>query len=106
MIRLRLARARLFARLLVVSSVCALPLGLPAAAHAGLAWSAAAAVDPHAQTNGMTAVACPSTTECVGVDGRGNAVIFNPQAPQTPSTAPLSTHPLTAVACPTSTQCS
>ncbi len=91
---------------LATTGFCSLALfAAPAAASAELTWSAPAAVDPEASGVALNRVACPSTTQCTAVDGQGQEVTFNPQAPQGPTTVLISSHPLTGVACPSTTQC-
>lgn len=105
-----LSSKRGFARMMVSAAavlVCALAVcAAPAVASSNLAWSGPFAVDPHQQPTGLTGVSCPSTTECVGIDGRGDETTFDPSSPQNVRIAPLSSHALTAVACPALTQCS
>jgi hypothetical protein len=80
-------------------------LALPASASASLSWSGPTAVDPQAAGIALTRVACPSTTQCTAVDGRGQEVTFNPQAPKNPSPVVISTHVLSGISCPSTTQC-
>jgi hypothetical protein len=60
-------------------------------------------VDPgHA----LNDVACPSASQCTGVDDGGAEITFNPQSPGTPSPVRLEAgHALPAVACVSITQC-
>lgn len=54
----------------------------------------------------LNSVACPSTTECTAVDGRGHEVTFNPTAPEIPSPITIDDeHSVNSIACPSSTQC-
>ena len=60
-------------------------------------------VDPGLSLN---SVACPSSTQCTGVDGGGQEVTFNPISPGIPSPATVDgTNTLNGVACPSTTQC-
>ena len=87
-------------------------LALPAAAHAAPAWSGARSL---AELNppGMAAVACPSATECVAVEGpplpqapRTDEVNYNPAAPGGWSAYTVDRgSSATAVACNSSTSC-
>src|SRR5579871_1032892 len=88
-------------------AVCLLAgIAAPASASSDLTWSSPFAVDPHQQAVGLSGVSCPSTTECVGIDGRGDETTFNPQSPQGAKVGVLTSHQLTALACPAVTQCS
>lgn len=53
----------------------------------------------------MLALSCPLANQCTALDGLGNEVTFNPNAPGTPTPVPLGS-PVAALACPTVTQCS
>ena len=88
----------------VVSCWLAL-LAVPNVAHASLAWSVAVTVDSHAAGTGLDAVACPSASLCVAVDGQGREATFNPQAPQGATDAVVAGSALIAVACPALAQC-
>jgi hypothetical protein len=90
----------------VAVAVVAMPaLASGAGAQPSLGWSPATRID--GGEVGLRSVACPSTTECVTVDGSGQEATFDPAAPpETP--APVTIDPggsPGAVACPSSTQC-
>jgi hypothetical protein len=54
----------------------------------------------------LSAVTCPSTTQCTAVDLSGNEVTFNPTAQGTPTQAAIDTgYQLVGVACPSVSQC-
>ena len=58
----------------------------------------------------LNAVACPSTTQCTGVDSNGRELTFNPAAPVSPSSAivdPIGQtgNTINGLACPSTTQC-
>jgi hypothetical protein len=88
-----------------VAAAAMLTFASAAAAQPSLSWSAATRID--GGEVGLRAVACPSTAECVTVDGSGQAASFDPEAPpQTP--APVTIDPggsPSALACPSVTQC-
>jgi hypothetical protein len=70
----------------------------------GVARASEALVDPR----GLDAVACPSVARCVGVDGDGREVTFDPQAPSRRTTRRVDTaipSTLERVVCPTVWQC-
>jgi hypothetical protein len=76
-----------------------------ASASASLSWSRPQPVDPQAAGIALNRVACPTTTQCTAVDGRGQEVTFNPQSPQNPTVVVISSHTLSGLSCPSSTQC-
>ena len=55
----------------------------------------------------LTAVACPSTSQCTAVDTKAQQVTFNPRAPGTPTPTTIDTGlaQLDGVACPSTSQC-
>ena len=58
----------------------------------------------------LAAVACPSTTQCTGVDSNGRELTFNPAAPASPTSAivdPIGQtgNTINGLACPSTTQC-
>jgi hypothetical protein len=85
----------------IVLAVGGLALSAPAGLAAG---RTSAALPGHGAIDG---VACPSVSECVAVDTGGDAVTFNPQAPDgatlLPGVPPGALH---GVTCPSATQCS
>ena len=90
----------------VATVVCCLAFSAsPAAAGTGLSWSAPRPVDQQEAGIALNRVACPSSTQCTSVDGQGQEVTFNPQAPQAPTIVSLSAHGLSDVACPSTSQC-
>jgi hypothetical protein len=52
----------------------------------------------------LTAVACPTATQCTAVDIAGHAITFDPTAPAGASTSTIS-RALGAIACPSAAQC-
>ena len=52
----------------------------------------------------LSAIACPSVTQCTAVDYHGGEVTFNPQSPGTPTPVVLGTS-LSTITCPAVTQC-
>lgn len=98
-----LPRLRVSVGTAVVCSVAMLTA--PAAARAGLSWSGPDAVDPQAAGVALNRLACPATTQCTAVDANGQEVTFNPQSPEDPASAVLSTYALSGVACPSTSQC-
>lgn len=89
----------------VTTLMLGLTLLVASATAASISWSGPVQVDPEAAGIALDRVACPSASQCTAVDGRGQAVTFNPQAPQGPTTVSLSSQTLSAVACPSLTQC-
>jgi hypothetical protein len=71
-------------------------------------WSAFQ-LDPAVSANSLTAVSCPSSTQCTGVDDFGYEVTYNPSSTTAGSSqAPVlidGSLPLNAVSCPSTTQC-
>ncbi len=61
-------------------------------------------IDPSAKYY-LSGLACPSTTECIAVDGGGNELTFDPGSPGGLTPTSIDTYPLTGVACPSSRQC-
>jgi hypothetical protein len=54
----------------------------------------------------LTAIACPSASECVAVDSTGEEVTFDPSAPGTPTPATIDAGTgLVMLACPSTSQC-
>ena len=54
----------------------------------------------------MQAVACPSTTQCTGVDYDGREVTFNPTSPGGPAPVDIDSYrSVAALACPSTSQC-
>ena len=98
---LRRSRAGRRLALALGAAVAVLAGGTGTAVAGQFAWSSPHNVFP---STSSFAVACPSTTQCTGVDDRGQWWTFNPTSPQAdPST--ISDGALSAVACPTTTQC-
>jgi hypothetical protein len=63
--------------LAAMASACVLLF--PMTARADFLWSAPTLVDQHGGP-GVVAVACPSTSECAGIDGNGDTVTFDPNS--------------------------
>jgi hypothetical protein len=58
------------------------------------------------QTEGLTAISCPTTTMCVAVDAVGRAIGFAPANPGTPAPVRIDRGaPLLGVSCPSRSQC-
>lgn len=53
----------------------------------------------------LTAVSCPSTSQCTAVGEGGRQVTFDPTAPGTPAPVQIASGTLDDVACPSTTQC-
>jgi hypothetical protein len=53
----------------------------------------------------LTGIACPLVTQCTAVDGSGQAVTFNPEAPGRPVPATVLPAAAVAAACPTAWEC-
>jgi hypothetical protein len=91
----------------IVAFAClAGPVPIAAAAGGTFSWSGPKLVNA---TGGQSieGVACPSSSECVGIDQNGRMFVFNPTAP-----TPVTFHTLAAgprllggVACPSTSQC-
>src|SRR5438067_681499 len=80
-------------------------LGAPVPAQAARSWSGPIALD-HNGGRALKAVACPSASQCTGVDAAGREVTFNPTAPGTPTPALIDVGgDLRGVACPSASQC-
>jgi hypothetical protein len=90
---------------LVLCAATLLATPATAGASVSLTWSAPSAVDPQAAGVALNRSACPSATQCTAVDGRGEAVTFNPQSPHGVTTAIVSSHDLSGIACPSTSQC-
>jgi hypothetical protein len=86
-------------------AVALLGAAFPPAAYATLSWTGPTFLSDGG-TSELNAIACPSVSECVAVDGPGNVVTFDPSSPQgwTAYRVDRGEYPQ-AVACPTATQC-
>ena len=72
---------------------------------ASLSWSGPAPLDRTGGREQLQGVACPSASQCTAVDDAGQLVIFNPEAPGTPTPTTIDAgHALTGVACPSASQ--
>lgn len=89
----------------ITTLILATTLFASSATAASVSWSGPIQVDPEASGIALDRVACPSTTQCTAVDGQGQAVTFNPQAPKGATTITISNQTLSGVACPSTTQC-
>jgi hypothetical protein len=92
---------------LVVVAFCAAAALVAGVARADpLSWSSPYPLD-RAGTPTLSAVACPSASQCTAVDNVGNEVTFDPIS-TTPNNIPLTVdagHDLLGVACPSASQC-
>jgi hypothetical protein len=87
-----------------LTAVVALLCGLPATARAGVSWSGPLFLNDLAPSS-MSAVSCPSSSQCTAVDYRGMEATFDPAAPIGWSAYVVDSVPLDDVSCPTVGEC-
>jgi hypothetical protein len=94
--------------LIVAAAAVGLAGGVSGASAAGLSWSRGVTVD-RADGIALTSVACPSVTECVGLDAYQRVTTFDPAAPGSPTAVAVdpngSTGGFSALACASVSEC-
>ncbi len=87
-------------------AACAALLAPAEAGAAPLQWSGAVTLDNDGGTAQLSSIACPSSTQCTGLDGIGQETTFNPGSPAAFAVRQIDVGAdLAAIACPTTTEC-